>query len=167
MDPIQTGDVLTPSGGVPEPGLSWPAPPQPVYAVAVRVPDRNDEVKVSGALAKLCEEDPSLLVKHDAELGELVLWGQGDTHLKVVVERLRNRFKLNVETGRPAIAYRETIRRSAEQHARHKKQSGGHGQFADIKVWVEGLPRGAGFQFADTIVEIGRASCRERVCQYV
>src|SRR3546814_17521257 len=82
MDPIQTGDVLTPSGGVPEPGLSWPAPPQPVYAVAVRVPDRNDEVKVSGALAKLCEEDPSLLVKHDAELGELVLWGQGDTDRK-------------------------------------------------------------------------------------
>lgn len=152
MEPIQTGDVLTPSGGVPEAGLTWPAPPQPVYAVAVRVPERNDEVKVSGALAKLCEEDPSLLVKNDAELGELILWGQGDTHLKVVVERLRNRFKLNVETGRPAVAYRETIRRSTEQHARHKKQSGGHGQFADIKVKIEALPRGAGFQFTDTVV---------------
>src|SRR3546814_11260782 len=119
-------------------------------------------MRISDWSSDVCSSD-----LHDAELGELVLWGQGDTHLKVVVERLRNRFKLNVETGRPAIAYRETIRRSAEQHARHKKQSGGHGQFADIKVWVEGLPRGAGFQFADTIVEIGRASCRERVCQYV
>ncbi|GHD54537.1 elongation factor G [Thalassobaculum fulvum] len=152
MDPIQTGDVLTPSGGVPEAGLAWPAPPQPVYALAAHVPDRNDEVKVSGALTKLCEEDPSLLVKQDAELGELVLWGQGDTHLKVVVERLRNRFKLNVETGRPAVAYRETIRRSTDQHARHKKQSGGHGQYADIKVKVEALPRGSGFQFEERIV---------------
>ncbi len=152
MEAIQTGDVLTPAGGVPEPGMAWPAPPQPVYALSVRVPDRNDEVKVSGALAKLCEEDLSLMVKQDAELSELVLWGQGDTHLRVVAERLRNRFKLNVETGRPAVAYRETIRRSVEQHARHKKQSGGHGQFADIKVTVEPLPRGRGFEFADTIV---------------
>src|SRR3546814_16135493 len=130
MDPIQTGDVLTPSGGVPEPGLSWPAPPQPVYAVAVRVPDRNDEVKVSGALAKLCEEDPSLLVKHDAELGALVLWGQGDTHLTVLVERLRNRFKLNVETARPAISHREHLRRSAEHPPPQHKPSSGHGPFA-------------------------------------
>ena len=152
MDPIQTGDVLTPTGGVPEAGLAWPAPPQPVYALAARVPDRNDEVKVSGALAKLCEEDTALLVRQDAELGELVLWGQGDTHLKVVIERLRNRFKLAVETGRPAVAYRETIRRSADQHARHKKQSGGHGQYADIKVKVEPVPRGTGFQFEEKIV---------------
>ncbi|MEQ8398184.1 elongation factor G [Thalassobaculum sp.] len=152
MEPIQTGDVLTPTGGVPEHGITWPMPPQPVYAVAVRVPDRNDEVKVSGALAKLAEEDPSLLIKQDAELNELVLWGQGDTHLKVVAERLRNRFKLAVETDRPAVAYRETIRRSTEQHARHKKQSGGHGQYADIKIKVDALPRGRGFEFADTIV---------------
>jgi len=152
MEPIQTGDVLSVSGGVPEAGMIWPAVPQPVYALALRVPDRNDEVKVSGALGKLAEEDPSLLVRHDAELGELILWGQGDNHLKVVVERLRNRFKLNVDTARPAVAYRETIRRPVEQHARHKKQSGGHGQFADIKVKVEPKPRGAGFEFADTIV---------------
>ena len=70
----------------------------------------------------------------------------------MVAERLRNRFKLNVEADRPAVAYRETIRRSADQHARHKKQSGGHGQYADIKIKVDALPRGRGFEFADTIV---------------
>src|SRR3546814_15796097 len=80
MDPIQTGDVLTTSGGVPEPGLSWPAPQPPVYAVAERVPDRNDEVQVAGALAKLCEEAPALTVTHAADLGRTVLLGAGDPH---------------------------------------------------------------------------------------
>lgn len=152
MEPIQTGDVLTPSGEAPESGLDWPAVPQPVYAMSLHVAERNDEVKLSGALSKLAEEDLSLLLKHDAESGELILWGQGDTHLRVVIDRLKNRFKLEVTTERPAVAYRETIRRSVEQHARHKKQSGGHGQFADIKVSVEPLPRGGGFEFANTIV---------------
>ena len=152
MDPIQTGDVLSPDGGLPDLGLSWPEVPQPVYARALHVAERNDEVKLSGALTKLAEEDPSLLLKHEAELGELTLWGQGDTHLRVVADRLRNRFKLEVELSEPAVAYRETIRQRVEEHSRHKKQSGGHGQFADIRITVEPLARGQGFEFADTVV---------------
>jgi len=151
MDPIQTGDVLTPEGGLPEAGLGWPETPQPVHALAIHVGDRNDEVRLSGALAKLAEEDPSLLIRQDAELGELVLWGQGETHLRTVLARLANRFKLEVATGQPSVAYRETIRKPAEQHARHKKQSGGHGQFGDVKIAIEPLARGEGVQFAEKI----------------
>jgi elongation factor G len=152
MDPIQTGDVLTPSGGMPDSGLGWPEVPQPVYARALHVSDRNDEVKLSGALNKLAEEDASLLVKHDPELGELAIWGQGDTHLRVIADRLRTRFKLDVTLSEPAVAYRETIRQRVDEHYRHKKQSGGHGQFADIRISVEPLPRGSGFEFAETVV---------------
>ncbi len=152
MDPILTGDVLTAEGGLPDEGLSWPEVPQPVYARALQVAERNDEVKLSGALTKLAEEDPSLLVKHDQELGELTLWGQGDTHLRVVADRLRNRFKLDVELSEPSVAYRETIRQRVDEHSRHKKQSGGHGQFADIRITVEPLSRGQGFEFAETVV---------------
>ncbi|MDF1792653.1 MAG: elongation factor G [Thalassobaculaceae bacterium] len=152
MDPIQTGDVLTPTGGMPDKGLGWPEVPQPVFARALRVAERNDEVKLSGALAKLAEEDPSLLIRQDSELGELTIWGQGDTHLRVMAERLRSRFKLDVTLSEPAVAYRETIRNRIEEHARHKKQSGGHGQFADIRIAVEPTGRGAGFEFAEKVV---------------
>ncbi|SDF27649.1 elongation factor G [Thalassobaculum litoreum] len=152
MDPIQTGDVLTPSGGMPDSGLGWPEVPQPVFARALSVSERNDEVKLSGALAKLAEEDPSLLVRQDQELGELTIWGQGDTHLRVTVERLKSRFKLDVSLSEPAVAYRESIRNPVDEHARHKKQSGGHGQFADIRISVEPTSRGSGFAFAEKVV---------------
>lgn len=152
MDPIQTGDVLTPTGGMPDKGLGWPEVPQPVFARALKVAERNDEVKLSGALAKLAEEDPSLLVRHDPELGELAIWGQGDTHLRVVAERLRSRFKLDVALSEPSVAYRETIRNRVDEHARHKKQSGGHGQFADIRITVEPIGRGSGFAFEEKVV---------------
>lgn len=152
MDPIQTGDVLTPTGGMPDKGLGWPEVPQPVFARALKVAERNDEVKLSGALAKLAEEDPSLLVRHDPELGELAIWGQGDTHLRVVAERLRSRFKLDVTLSEPSVAYRETIRNRVDEHARHKKQSGGHGQFADIRITVEPIGRGSGFAFEEKVV---------------
>ena len=120
MDAIQTGDVLTPDGSMSGKGLTWPADPQPVHAVAVHVEDRNDEVKLSGALAKLAEEDGALMVRHDAELGEMTLWGQGEGHLRVVLASLANRFKLEVSTSPPQVAYRETIRKPVEQHARHE-----------------------------------------------
>lgn len=152
MEPILTGDILTPEADAPEHGLDWPAPIQPVYAVALRVRDRGDEVKLSGALAKLVEEDPSLLVRHDADLGELVLWGQGEGHLRAVLAKLTGRFKLSVTADRPAVAYRETIRKPLEQHARHKKQSGGHGQFGDVTIRIEPRPRGAGFAFDQKVV---------------
>lgn len=152
MDPIQTGDVLSPSGGMPDKGLGWPDVPQPVFARALHVAERRDEVKLSGALAKLVEEDGALLIRNDAELGELTLWGQGETHLRVVAERLRTRFKLDVTLSPPSVAYRETIRNPVDEHARHKKQSGGHGQFADIRITVEPQDRGSGFAFAEKIV---------------
>lgn len=152
MDTIHTGDVLSHDGGALDAGLAWPAPPQPVYALAIHVSDRADEVKLSGALAKLAEEDPSLQISHEAELGELSLWGQGDTHLKVIVDRLKNRFKLSVATSEPMVAYRESIRGKTDQHARHKKQSGGHGQFGDVRMIIEPLARGSGFEFVDKIV---------------
>lgn len=152
MEPIQTGDVLSPDGGLPDTGLGWPEVPQPVFARALRVADRNDEVKLSGALAKLAEEDPSLLIRQDPELGELTIWGQGDTHLRVVADRLKTRFKLDASLSEPSVAYRETIRGRVEEHARHKKQSGGHGQFADIRMTVEPTGRGTGFTFSEKVV---------------
>ena len=152
MDPIQTGDVLTPDGGLPDKGLGWPEVPQPVFARALKVAERNDEVKLSGALAKLAEEDPSLLVSQDQELGELTIWGQGDTHLRVTADRLKTRFKLDVSLSQPSVAYRETVRDRVEEHSRHKKQSGGHGQFADIRITVEPTGRGTGFAFEEKVV---------------
>ncbi len=153
MEEIQTGDVLTPSGAaVSEGALIWPEVAAPVYALAITAENRNDEVKLSGALQKLAEEDPSLSIDHNADMGELILWGQGDTHLKVMIERLANRFKLAVQGHRPRVAYKETIKKSTDQHARHKKQSGGHGQFADIRVKIGPLQRGEGFRFTDSVV---------------
>jgi elongation factor G len=167
MEPVLTGDILTPEANMPEanmpaanmpeagmlkPDLGWPEPIQPVYAAALRVGDRGDEVKLSGALAKLVEEDPSLLVHHDADMGEMVLWGQGEGHLRAVLAKLTGRFKLSVTAERPAVAYRETIRKPVERHARHKKQSGGHGQFGDVTIRVEPRPRGSGFAFEQKVV---------------
>ena len=152
MEELKTGDVLTPSGKAPTGALAWPAVPSPVYTLALSATNRNDEVKLSGILHKLVEEDPSISMEHNADVGELRVSGQGDTQLKVLIERLDNRFKLNVESRQPNVAYKETIKRTTDQHARHKKQSGGHGQFADIKVKIGPLPRGEGFRFADSVV---------------
>lgn len=152
MEQVGTGDVLTPSGSKPDGCADWPDPIPPVYSAAVTATNRNDEVKLSGALQKLAEEDTSVSIEHNAELHELVLRGQGDNQMRVLTERLENRFNLSVESNRPSVGYRETIKKQVEQHARHKKQSGGHGQFGDVKVTVKPLPRGSGFQFSDTIV---------------
>lgn len=156
MDPVATGDLLTPAlgaGGSPAgDDLPWPAPLSPVHAMAVHAANRNDEVKLSGAMQKLTEEDPSLSLEHHPDTGDLVLRGQGDIQLQVAVERLRSKYNLDVRLRRPQVPYKETIRGRAEQHARHKKQSGGHGQFADVTVSIEPLPRGSGFVFVDKIV---------------
>jgi len=113
--------------------------------------DRKDEAKLSLALQKLVQEDPGLTMEQLQESSETILSGQGDIHLKVAAERLSRRFQIDVELAEPSIPYRETIRTSTTQRARHKKQSGGHGQFADIVVDIAPLPRGAGFIFNDTI----------------
>ncbi len=131
---------------------TWATPLLPLFTLAISAKHRKDDVKLGDALRKICEEDPSLSVRQITELSELHLSGQGDVHLQLALERLRRKFDLDVQTERPRVPYRETIRKGITHHARHKRQSGGHGQFADIKVEIKPLPRGTGFYFTDSIV---------------
>ena len=134
------------------PTADFPDPEPPVFALSLAAKNRNDEVKLSGALHKIVEEDPSLSFEPRAETHELLLKGQGEMHLRVAVDKLAGRYNVAVETTTPRVAYRETIQAGAQQHARYKRQTGGHGQFADIKVEIKPLPRGSGFRFVDKIV---------------
>ena len=145
LDDLHTGDTLG------QPPLVRIAQLPPVYSLTLTATSRGDEVKLTGALAKLAEEDPSLAFRHDAETGELILRGQGEVHLNVAVERLKSKYGLGVQTRPPQTPYRETIRKGVRHHARHKKQSGGHGQFADVTIEVRPLPTGADFEFTETI----------------
>ena len=124
----------------------------PMYAFALRAENRNDEVKLSAAIAKLIDEDPSLRFEQDPELQQSLLWGQGEMHLRVALDRLRSKYHIGVEGRPPHTAYRETIRKSTQSHGRHKKQSGGHGQFGDVKIEIRPRQRGEGFEFVDKIV---------------
>lgn len=151
MDKLSTGNLVTAKGPVAA-ELHWPEPLAPVYGLALRPENRQDEVKLTASLTRLCEEDPSLSFRHDPDTHELLLSGQGDIHLQIAVERLRNRFNVAVVTQPPTPAYKETIRKGTDQHARFKRQTGGHGQFADIKVRIDPLPRGEGFRFHDKVV---------------
>ncbi|MCZ6510588.1 MAG: elongation factor G [Alphaproteobacteria bacterium] len=151
LEEAKTGDVLTPSGRG-EGGDPWNGPLSPVYAVAIEVIKRDDEVKLSSALAKLVEEDPSYLFDHNADTHELVLHGQGEIHLTVAAEQLAEKYNVGVSTRRPSVPYKETIRKQVQQHARHKKQSGGHGQFGDVHIEISPRPRGEGFQFTNRVV---------------
>ena len=150
MEDIATGAVLTPSGKAGP--LTRPERPQPVFGLAIAAERRADDVKLTGAIGKLVEEDPTLELEQNADTQEMVLWGQGDIHLQIAMDRLRNRHNLAVN-GRPAaVPYKETIRRGTQQHSRFKRQSGGHGQFADVTIEVSALPRGSGFTFTDKVV---------------
>jgi elongation factor G len=151
LEEVKTGDVLTLSGRG-EGGDPWDGPLPPVYAVAVEVDRRDDEVKLSSALAKLVEEDPSCSVDHNVDTHELVLHGQGEIHLAVAAEQLAEKYNVAVSTRPPSVPYKETIRKQVEQHARHKKQSGGHGQFGDVHIEIGPRPRGAGFEFTNRVV---------------
>ena len=151
LDAVKTGDTLT-TARVAPPSLISVAAAAPVLAIALAAGDRKDDVKLGQALAKLNEEDPSLAVVHNAQTHDTVLWGQGEMHLRVALERLHDRFGVNVKSHPPAIGYQETIRKSMTQRGRHKKQSGGHGQFGDVVLEIMPLPRGSGFVFADKIV---------------
>jgi elongation factor G len=115
------------------------------------VKDRKDEMRLAAAMAKLADEDPSLVFMHDQELSQIKLFGQGEMHLRVVLERLQARFGVAVEVSRPTVAYRETIRHKVTVRGRHKKQSGGHGQFGDVVLEVGPRGRGEGFAFAERI----------------
>ena len=150
LDPIATGETLTTAKSAPQP-LAEVVPSPPVMAVAIAARERKDDVKLGAALTKLTDEDPSITVVHNAELGEIVLWGQGEMHLRVATERLSGRYGVAVSTHAPRVGYRETIRKTITQRGRHKKQTGGHGQFGDVVLDIKPLPRSTGFQFAETV----------------
>ncbi len=138
-------------------GKSTPAqlveltPPEPVMRFAVAPAERKDDVKLSTAIARAIEEDPSLSMEQNAESGETVLAGQGEMHLRVALERMTDRHGVAVTTAAASIPYRETIRGEASVRGRHKKQSGGHGQFGDVVLEIKPLPRGTGFEFSERI----------------
>ena len=150
IDALSSGQAIAAGGlsGV----ADFPRPEPAVFALALSAKNRNDEVKLSGALHKIVEEDPSLAYEARGATHELLLRGQGEMHLKVAVDKLASRYNVVVDTMAPRVAYRETIQAGTAQHARYKRQTGGHGQFADIKVEIKPLPRGSGFRFVDRIV---------------
>jgi elongation factor G len=150
LEPVVTGETITTEkGGITQ--VNGPVGPQPVYGSALVLPDRKDEVKLSAALAKLTEEDPSLLSEHNPDTHQLLLLGQGEMHLRVAQKRLTRKYGVTVEQRRRLVPYKETIRKGTKVRGRHKKQTGGHGQFGDVVLEIRPLPRGSGFQFSETI----------------
>ncbi len=146
LDDVQTGDVL--GSGT---GAVWPASLPALYSMAIEIEGHADDVKLSAALAKLADEDPSLRIEHDQMGNQLVLWGQGEMHLRIALDKLQGRYGLDVQARRPQVPYRETISKPGSKHARHKKQSGGHGEFGDVVIDIRPQPRGKGFAFDDKI----------------
>lgn len=149
MAQVKAGEVIGEGGAVDRP--DWPAPPAPVAALSIRAEHPADEAKLSTALARLTDEDPALRVEFVAETGETLLQGQGEIHLAVALSMLKSDAGLAVKTAKPTVSYRETISKGTALHTRHKKQSGGHGEFADIHVEVSPRGRGEGFAFSDRI----------------
>ena len=123
----------------------------PLYALAVSAANRKDDVRLSGALSRLIEEDPALVLTHDPESHQVLISGQGEGHVRLALDRLKRRFGAEIATSAPTTPYRETILKSVSQRGRHKKQTGGHGQFADVTVEIKPRPRGAGFAFVSKI----------------
>jgi len=126
--------------------------PVPLFGLAIATAKRGDEQKLTDALHKLESEDPCFHVEHNASANETVMRGLGEVHLRVLLRRLSDQFHVDVDTKPPSIAYRETITGPAEGHHRHKKQTGGAGQFGEVYLRIEPLERGAGFEFVDAIV---------------
>jgi len=151
LDTIKTGDTLS-NGKTTPVALIKVEPTSPVLSMSIAANDRKDDVKLGQALLRLNEEDPSLTMVQNARTHDTVLWGQGEMHLRVALERLRDRFGVNVKSHPPVIGYQETIRKPVTQRGRHKKQSGGHGQFGDVVLEIKPLPRGEGFKFEEKVV---------------
>jgi elongation factor G len=152
MEKPQARDLLRDDARVSEPDMLWPETPKPVFALALSPKNRQDEVKLTGSIAKLIEEDASLVLEHNADTHQMLLRGQGEIHLQLAVERLHSKYNVEVEVARPQTAYKETIRKGTTQHSRFKRQSGGHGQFGDVHIEIQPLPRGKGFEFIDKVV---------------
>ena len=151
IDELQYGSVIhgdPMDGGVRMRPINFP---RPMYGLAIRPARRGDESRMNEVLAKMQSEDPTMSVEHDPVLNETVIRGLTDMHVRSILNRMRANFKLEVETAAPSIPYRETISAPAEGHARHKKQTGGAGQFGEVYLHVEPLERGKGFEFVDQV----------------
>ena len=150
LEKVHTGETLTAEkGGIVQ--IAGAEKPKPVYGVAIELKDRKDEVKLTAALHKLMEEDPTLTVEYAKDTHQIVLWGQGEMHLRVVLERLKRKYGIEARTRSRQVPYKETIRKPVAIRGRHKKQSGGHGQFGDVVIEITPLPRGEGFKFGERI----------------
>lgn len=150
LESFAAGETVTmEKGGVRQ--LEAPPAPEGVFAFGLGLKDRKDEVKLSAAVAKLVEEDPSLRVEHTTDTHQILLFGQGEMHLRVALERLARKYGIEVVREPRKIAYKETIKGATEIRGRHKKQSGGHGQFGDVKLEIRPLPRGGGITFGEKI----------------
>ncbi len=149
LDESETGDVLTHDDKAADDGVC--APQAPLFGLAIKTANRGDDVKLPENLRKIMEEDPSLSTDFDESTGEQIFQGQGEMHLKLGLERLKNRSGLVVNSTPPKVAYRETIRKKVEKRVRHRKQSGGHGEFGEVHLRVAPRPRGGGFAFNDEI----------------
>jgi elongation factor G len=145
-----TGDVLGTRGADVE--VAALQPPEPTLAVAIKARSKADEDKLANALHRLADEDPTIRVERNSETHQTLLWGMGETHLGIALERLSRKFGVEVDTEEVKVAYRETITATADAEGKYKKQTGGHGQFGVAFVRVEPLERGAGFEFEDKIV---------------
>jgi len=150
VDALRTGDLADTEGLLTP--RDWPQAPPPVHQVAIVAEKRTDDVKLTSALSRLVEEDPSLSVDQEADTQMLLLGGQGELHLRLALEHLRTRMRVPVSTRPLPIPYRETVRKTGSHHARFKRQSGGHGQFGDVVVDVKPLPHGEGFRFTSAVV---------------
>ena len=150
LEGIGTGDVV--SSGSQKPDLPKGLQLKPVFALAIAAANRKDEVKLSSALTKLIEEDPSLYWEQHGDTKEVILWGQGEIHLQVALDRLARKYNLPMTTHLPQVPYKETIKTSTKSHGRYKHQTGGHGAFGDVYLDIKPLPRGEGFHFHETIV---------------
>jgi elongation factor G len=151
VEAAHAGQILS-TTGKPQTGRAAASARRPLFAVALSATNHKDDVRLSGALTKLIEEDPGLRLTHDPEARQMLLAGQGEGHVRLALERLKRRFGVEIDTEQPKTPYRETIQRGTTQRSRHKKQSGGHGQFADVTVEIKPLPRGSGFVFSQRVV---------------
>ncbi len=150
LEGIATGDVV--SSGSQKPDLPKGLQLKPVFALAIATVNRKDEVKLSSALTKLIEEDPSLYWEQHGDTKEVILWGQGEIHLQVALDRLARKYNLPMTTHLPQVPYKETIKTSTKSHGRYKHQTGGHGAFGDVYLDIKPLARGEGFHFHESIV---------------
>ena len=153
LDKARTGDTLLAGGAPPGDDARYPraAPLPRLHGLAIHAARRNDEVKMATALQRIHEEDPSIEPEQDADLRQLVLWGQGDMHLQIAFAKLGQRYGVEVASSRPRVPYREAIRKPTTRHGRFKRQTGGSGMFGDVQINIRPLPRGTGFEFANSV----------------